>query len=391
MKIKIKETRHTRNVSVEIPIQKPNEEFVGLLDMANSPTKLKPLIEHAYRGLKKFSPELCEDGVGGTYFLRSPDHQIVGVFKPQDEEPYNVNNPKGYAPRRGSDAGLKEGIKVGEAALRECVAYMLDHDNFAGVPVTDLVLAQHPAFYWNEKDDEASIDDADLIDVEDVFSSPRPVPKAKIGSFQEFIPHDGDCEDISRKLVAQFPVDEVHKIAQLDIRIMNSDRHGGNILYRRAEDEDGVQAYELIPIDHGYALPATLDGAWFEWLTWPQVKQPMSHKTREYIASLDVDNEIAMLRTKFGNTIRPEHFRVLRISTTLLQKGAAAGLTLYQIATIVSRYNPTVACSLENMVSLALQKAKKSPNGSINEESFFDELSLIMDAEIAQIMTQTKV
>jgi hypothetical protein len=126
MKFRIKETRHTKDVSVDIDIKKPDEEFVGLVDANNSPGKLKPLIDTAWKGLKHgFAPQLCEEGVGGTYFMHDAQKRKIGVFKPQDEEPYNINNPKGYRPRLGSDAGIKEGILVGEASIRECAAYLV--------------------------------------------------------------------------------------------------------------------------------------------------------------------------------------------------------------------------------------------------------------------------
>ncbi len=83
-------------------------------------------MEVASKGLKNGNaPLLCEEGVGGTYFMHDHQRRKVGVFKPQDEEPYNINNPKGFRPRLGSDAGYKEGILVGEASIRECIAYVV--------------------------------------------------------------------------------------------------------------------------------------------------------------------------------------------------------------------------------------------------------------------------
>jgi len=395
MKFRDRETRHTRQVSVDIPINSKEEEFVGLLDVNNSPTQIKPLIEDAWKGLKTGrSPELCEEGVGGTYFMRDPQNRKIAVFKPQDEEPFNINNPKGYRPRRGSDAGFKEGILVGEASIRECVAYLLDHERFASVPVTDLVLCQHPAFHCGHKSAEekpSKIEEFNLIDyIEESLRSPRQSfhsCKIKIGSFQEFVQHDGNCEDISRSLLAKFPADEVHKIAQLDIRMINADRHGGNILYREVEDEIGEPAYMLIPIDHGYALPSTLDEAWFEWLSWPQAKVKMSEKTLEYIKNLDVDKEIEMLKEKFGGTIRDEHYRVLRIGTMLLQKGAAAGLTFYQIGCVVCRLNLKEPSVLELMVAKASSKVLKELEKP-DDAAFLSCLGSVMDEEIAHISNQ---
>lgn len=377
MKFRIKETRHTRNVSVDIDIKRSDEDFVGLLDVINSPTKIKPLVEVARKGLQKGNaPQLCQEGVGGTYFMHDQESRKIGVFKPQDEEPYNINNPKGYRPRTGSDIGFKEGILAGEASIRECAAYMLDHENFAGVPVTDLVLCQHPAFHFNLG---SKPEDSGFVD--QVFSTPPTGIKAKIGSFQEFISHEGDCEDIGRAMILKFPVDEVHKIAQLDIRIMNADRHGGNILYISSNSDYEERTFNLIPIDHGYALPSTLDEASFEWLSWPQAKEPMSEKTLEYIKFLDVKKEIECLHEKFGNTIREEHFRILRISTMLLQKGAKAGLSFYDIGSMVCRSSSEEPSQLEQFVSSALKMASGN-----YDNMFFDCLSTILDKEIDQVM-----
>ncbi len=60
---------------------------------------------------------------------------------------------------------------------------------------------------------------------------------------------------------------QVHKICILDIRLANTDRNGSNILARRAGD-----SWQLVPIDHGYCLPAKFDDISFEWMYWPQVR-----------------------------------------------------------------------------------------------------------------------
>ena len=68
----------------------------------------------------------------------------------------------------------------------------------------------------------------------------------------------------------------------LDIRIWNTDRHAGNILVRRPRAAsianlgalarlDSAQL-ELVPIDHGFCLPESLDPPYLEWLHWPAVR-----------------------------------------------------------------------------------------------------------------------
>ena len=64
--------------------------------------------------------------------------------------------------------------------------------------------------------------------------------------------NNGSCEDMGP---GAFPVEEVHKICVLDIRMANADRHAGNILLSK-EQVDGKTL--LIPIDHGYCLPETV-------------------------------------------------------------------------------------------------------------------------------------
>lgn len=103
-------------------------------------------------------------------------------------------------------------------------------------------------------------------------------------------------------LVPQFAVRDVHRLGILDVRLYNTDRHSGNILVRRPADLSShggeaaaralaaaaaaadmafdslslslrtEQRVELIPIDHGYCLPESLDAVYFEWLFWPQVR-----------------------------------------------------------------------------------------------------------------------
>jgi hypothetical protein len=66
----------------------------------------------------------------------------------------------------------------------------------------------------------------------------------------------------------------------LDIRLCNTDRHGGNILYRYKETKTGDEKIKLLPIDHGYTIPSTLGEAFFAWLTWPQANKKFDSKTK---------------------------------------------------------------------------------------------------------------
>jgi len=148
-----------------------------------------------------------------------------------------------------------------------------------------------------------------------------------------------------------FSVADVHNIGVLDIRLFNMDRNGENLLVQK----NGEQ-HRLIPIDHAYILPDKLDNAFFEWMYWRQAKQPFSPDMLEYIESLDIENDAKILAS-LG--IEDSCIRTMRLTSTVLKLGSSAGLTLFDIATMVSRQKPTQESQLETIVA----RAEKSPNG----------------------------
>lgn len=155
------------------------------------------------------APQLSWDGTGGTYVLRDARRIPIAAFKPRDEEPFAPNNPRGLPGKMGQP-GIHAYISSGEAHVREVLAHRLDFGGFAMVPLTLQVEAMHPAFYTH---------------------SVRPLSRygAKVGSLQKWVAHD-DCA--SDRGAQTFPKEEVHKIAILDMRILNTDRNDANVLVK---------------------------------------------------------------------------------------------------------------------------------------------------------------
>lgn len=309
-------------------------------------------------------PKQSSEGCGGAYFMQdATGTRYVGVFKPVDEEPMAVNNPRGL-PVSPNGEGLKRGTRVGEGAYREVAAYILDHPiggprpltsdepGFAGVPPTMMIRCSHYAFH------NATVMDGS-------------VPETKMGSLQKFVECESSCEDMGP---ATFPVHEVHKITVLDIRLANADRHGGNILICNEGESSSIK---LVPIDHGYCLPEAFEDCTFEWLYWPQAKQPYDPNTLKYINSLDADMDIQLLKS-YGWTLSAACSRVLQISTMLLKKGAAAGLTPYEIACMMCRESLNKPSVIENIV----EQAKESILPECSEVAFLEVVSQIMDFHI---------
>lgn len=84
---------------------------------------------------KGYCPKLTDDGTSGCYMLRGKDRKPVAVFKPIDEEQFAPNNPRDFRGPFGSHT-FRPGVISGESTTREIAAYLLDHGNFSGVPMT---------------------------------------------------------------------------------------------------------------------------------------------------------------------------------------------------------------------------------------------------------------
>ncbi|KAH9609219.1 hypothetical protein KSS87_000479 [Heliosperma pusillum] len=330
------------------------------------PLVIWQLIKTTLGGLESGNnPIRSSEGCGGAYFmLDTAGVEYISVFKPVDEEPMAVNNPNGL-PETKDGEGLKKGTRVGEGALREVAAYILDHPRtghrslyhadkgFAGVPPTAMVQCLHGSFHHPDGYDDSS-------------------KNLKIGSLQMYMKNFGSCEDMGP---GAFPVEEVHKISVLDIRLANADRHAGNILV--AKDSEG--RISLIPIDHGYCLPSKLEDCTFDWLYWPQARQPYSLDTIEYIKSLNAEEDIKLLKLH-GWDLPPDCARLFRVSTMLLKKGAERGLTPFAIGSIMCRET----LKKESIIELIVRDAEETV-ATGNEAAFLDAVSSAMDRHLDEL------
>ncbi|CAI5746475.1 unnamed protein product [Peronospora destructor] len=312
------------------------------------PVTLMKVMHQALQGLTLgLAPVLAMDGTGGTYFFKDPSHRNVGCFKPQDEEPFGPNNPRGLVGQLGQ-SGLRRGILSGEACERELAAYILDKDHFAGVPATSLVESRHPVFNYTGSTGALHF---------------------KMGSLQEFVRHDDVVSDLAPN---QFSTHQVHKIVLLDMRLLNTDRNDANILVRkRRSPTTGHAEYELIPIDHGYCLPQFLEIGWCDWCwyNWPQLRQPLSAEDRAYVLSLSAQEDANRLAKRIP--LRRACRRNMNIANMVLQKGVRADLVLFEIARIMCREDLDVPSTLEQLCIDAFHQLRVVKQRSQNEALFY--------------------
>lgn len=267
----------------------PHSSMIEMFGSIMCPKELEGVIRLVQQGFERgLKPALTNDGTSGTYFLRGIDKKPKAVFKPIDEEAFAPNNPRGYVGAFGQQT-LRSGVLSGEACIREVAAYMIDN-NFSGVPPTTMVEATHDSFrkfiFSNFKIISECKDYVDMIS--SIIAPENQTPDnpknhdpdqdlnnehrnfLKIGSLQKFVIADGTIEDYGCDL---FDTDEIHKIAILDLRILNLDRNEGNILVQTIEDPNEEVSLEisclqtehdpnvkrrLIPIDHGMCIPDNL-------------------------------------------------------------------------------------------------------------------------------------
>eukprot|EP00736_Rhodelphis_marinus_P001642 Rmarinus@m.5706 len=311
-------------------------------------------------------PVPVETCVSGCYFLQDMYDNTCGVFKPCDEEPGMPNNPKNYTSTAACEHALPEGslrvMRPGQSAIREVAAYLLDSEGFqlpngyAGIPQTALALAAHPAF--NDRNGQVV---------------------KKLGSFQVYEPHDCTVEDVGPGL---FDAGQVHRIAIFDMRVLNLDRHAGNVLVRFS----GQQA-DLIPIDHGFILPEdVVSPLGFEWMNWPQSREPFSEDELNYIASLDAELDGDYLREKLLSQDEGEgSILTLTICTMFVQQAAAAGLTAFDIGAlmIATGVGADDVSRLENACNQAKEEAKFP---DCDERSYLDRVRLVLTDLINEVV-----
>ncbi|KDP24324.1 hypothetical protein JCGZ_25620 [Jatropha curcas] len=293
---------------------------IEILGFSDHFAAVKELVKEIVKAMRTgVDPSPIHSGLGGAYYFKNCHGENVAIVKPTDEEPYAPNNPKGFVGNALGQPGLKRSVRVGETGFREVAAYLLDYDHFANVPSTALVKVTHSIFNVNDG----------------VKGNKHPQRKqvSKIASLQQFIPHDFDASDHG---TSSFPVAAVHRIGILDIRILNTDRHAGNLLVRKLDGIGRFGQVELVPIDHGLCLPESLEDPYFEWIYWPQASIPFSEDELEYIHCLDPFQDSDMLRRELP-MIRDACLRVLVICTVFLKEAASFGLCLAEIGEMMSR------------------------------------------------------
>lgn len=138
------------------------------------------------------------------------------------------------------------------------------------------------------------------------------------------------------------------QIACLDIRLCNTDRHAGNLLFQHCPvpvdadttNSDVGATYRPVPIDHGCALPRwwSIGEANFEaWLAWPQVCAPCLPEVLSMIKKAFKCQDQAV-KALAGIGLELAAQATYRIVLTLLYECTVNhGLSLHAVASLITR------------------------------------------------------
>jgi len=283
-------------------------EVIQRMRLAVKKQKPTLVLMEAQAALKKgLYPVLVTQGVSGSYWMRGLERQILGLFKPFDEEIHAPHNPVG--PGFRGALGLRKtrvGCRVGESPHHEVGAYLIDEFfGFGIVPKTYYAEFTHHIFYLSS---------------EDRYSF-RKTEKTKYGSFQEFVGGFVPLEKLSREEIASIPLDEFQLLIVLDVILGNTDRNAGNILFG---DE------KIAAIDHGLCFPDTIDtfNFWY-WSYFSQGKQPLFRPIVDLLNHFPFDKLSAQLHKKCFISL--EALQCLRERVVLFTAAINAGLVPAQL------------------------------------------------------------
>ncbi|XP_064806266.1 phosphatidylinositol 4-kinase type 2-alpha-like isoform X2 [Oncorhynchus masou masou] len=258
-------------------------------------------------------PEIICQGSSGSYFVKDSQGNVIGVFKPKNEEPYGQLNPKWTKWLQKLCCPCcfgRDCLVLNQGHLSEAGASLVDQKlQLNIVPQTKVVYLASDTFNYNA---------IDRVKSRGKRLALEKVPKVgqrfnriglppKVGSFQLFVEGYKDAdywlkrfeaeplpENTNRQLQLQF-----ERLVVLDYIIRNTDRGNDNWLLKydcpmdieRNRETDWVVVKEpiirLAAIDNGLAFPIKHPDSWraypFYWAWLSQARVPFSEQIMDLV------------------------------------------------------------------------------------------------------------
>ncbi|KAI9221334.1 phosphatidylinositol 3 and 4-kinase-domain-containing protein, partial [Blastocladiella britannica] len=253
-------------------------------------------------------PMRIGQGSSGSYFCRNTDGQILGVFKPKDEEPYGELNPKWqkWIHRNVFFCCFGRSCLIPNVGyLSEAGASLLDERlGFGIVPVTKVVALSSPAFYYKKKHRRhpaalplkvgsfqlflRGFKDASMF--LKLHPLPNEPPAGNFAAAESALPHSRfmsvpEYDGIWDAATYDAFVDQFQRLTILDYLMRNTDRGLDNWMIAFKNGRLQVAA-----IDHGLAFPFKHPDKWrsypYGWLYLQISKIPYLPSLSNHVRSL---------------------------------------------------------------------------------------------------------
>ena len=303
-------------------------------------------------------PRLTEDGTGGVYILTGVKQDPVAVWKPSNEEAFAPANPRGYTADESPgmylqhpDSPMRGGFVVGNGFLHERAIFLLDQNSAIPAGVPTAVIAKAKVGGVNKMPTEVSR--CDRVPRRCVVDQP-------VGSLHQYKEHDGTADDYGVKILNK---EQLQRIALLDLRTLNADRHSANILVAMKKHDGKMEEGDgnLIPIDHAFCLPdyLQLEQTTLDWMHWPQAKEKLCDEFVDLVNQIDIEDDVELMRE---TGIAESSIVTLQIGTSMIKTGCSLGLSLSKMTQFCVRKDPEVPSALEELISSVEKDMQANPN-----------------------------
>ncbi|KRZ16698.1 Phosphatidylinositol 4-kinase type 2-beta [Trichinella zimbabwensis] len=272
-------------------------------------------------------PKRIAQGSSGSYFVRNVKGEIIGVFKPKNEEPYGHLNPKWLKWMQRVCCPCCFGrscLPLNQGYLSEAAASLVDEKlQLHVVPKTKVVRLAAPTFNYSR------IDHAKAQTKQHIMEKYPNIGRhfhrlglpRKIGSLQTFVSGYKDAnywlahfeqEPLSEAAKVQFQR-QFERLVILDYIIRNTDRGSDNWLIKyvhedqvngeqmvdvECDDKESSALIKIAAIDNGLAFPLKHPDEWraypFHWAWLKQAREPFSDETRRLMLPRIEDLDFVM-------------------------------------------------------------------------------------------------
>lgn len=293
------------------PPYTPDENFSSvqrkIREIHSGPIPNLPTTDGSIRPL----PNNCRVGIGKTFLLQNNENN----------QPDKILKAPAFTRKNGPPKTKEDNLRVAipyeEISFRERIAYLIQKE--AEILGVDLKVPPTRIVSISKEHNLHGLPNEEIIFSEHKFIQNTQTLHQCPKELQQDV-----LESTSSKTV-----DQIRKIALLDIQLGNTDRNLNNVLI----DEETT----FTPIDHGLSLSHNLKDRMSPfWLKCAATRHPLSESEKTYIEGISFERLKEKI-TKEMPGINPETLAVLDTTTGFLKAASSFNITPYQMGELMHK------------------------------------------------------